>query len=101
MADDTLKTAPDALRLHARPPGATRLNRRVVGGGLAVLLLGGSLVAMLALQQPQERPRRDQAAAGEVLLPESMRGEARYAQAPPTQPPPSGISVTVPHNRAP
>src|SRR6266852_4885420 len=89
MADDTPKTAPDALPLQARPQGATRLNRTVVGGCLAILLLGGGLVLLLALQRPQERHPRDEAAAGQVILPEGMRGEARYAQAPPTQPPPA------------
>ncbi len=87
MADETAKIVPDALTLQARPPGATRLNRLVIGGGLAVLLLGGGLVTMLALQRPQERPTLVEGAPGPVVLPEGMRGEARYAQAPPTQPP--------------
>src|SRR5215831_8980169 len=88
MADNPTKLVPDTLTLQARPPRATRLNRRVVGGGLAVLLLSGGLVLMLATPRPQERPRRDEATGGEVVLPEGMRGEPRYAQAPPTQPPP-------------
>src|SRR2546428_6565160 len=87
MADNAPKSAPEALALQGRPQGATRLNRLVVGGGLAVLLAGGVLVTLLALQRPQERHPLAEDVPGPVVLPEGMRGEATYAQAPPAQTP--------------
>jgi type IV secretion system protein VirB10 len=46
---------PDPLRLRARPQPVTRINRKVVIGGAAVLLVLISLIVLLALKPPSLR----------------------------------------------
>ena len=49
------ETPPDPLRLRARPQPVTRINRKVVIGGAALLLVLISLIVLLALTPPSLR----------------------------------------------
>jgi type IV secretion system protein VirB10 len=46
------QASPDPLRLRARPQPVTRINRRVVIGGAALLLVLISMIVLLALKPP-------------------------------------------------
>ncbi|MBO0766628.1 MAG: TrbI/VirB10 family protein, partial [Hyphomicrobiaceae bacterium] len=46
------QASPDPLRLRARPQPVTRINRKVVIGGAALLLVLVSLIVLLALKPP-------------------------------------------------
>jgi type IV secretion system protein VirB10 len=46
------QAAPDPLRLRARPQPVTRINRKVVIGGAALLLVLISMIVLLALKPP-------------------------------------------------
>jgi type IV secretion system protein VirB10 len=49
------QASPDPVRLRARPQPVTRVNRKVVIGGAAVLLVLISLIVLLALKPPSLR----------------------------------------------
>ena len=49
----TGKVAPETLELRARPQPVTRINRKVVFGGAAVVLLLVSFLVLVALQPPK------------------------------------------------
>jgi type IV secretion system protein VirB10 len=49
------QASPDPLRLRARPQPVTRINRKVVIGGAALLLVLISLIVLLALKPPSLR----------------------------------------------
>lgn len=50
---ETEKVAPETLELRARPQPVTRINRKVVFGGAAVVLLLVSFLVLVALQPPK------------------------------------------------
>ncbi len=50
---DTEKVAPETLELRARPRPVTRINRKVLIGGAAVVLLLISFLVLVALQPPK------------------------------------------------
>jgi type IV secretion system protein VirB10 len=47
------KVAPETLELRARPQPVTRINRRIVFGGVAVVLLFVASLVLIALQPPK------------------------------------------------
>ncbi len=49
----TEKVAPETLELRARPQPVTRINRKVVFGGAAIVLLLVSFLVLVALQPPK------------------------------------------------
>ena len=54
-ADPDAKEPPEALELRARPQPVTRINRKVLIGGAAVLLLLISGIVLVALKPPSLR----------------------------------------------
>src|SRR5690606_28897266 len=50
---ETEKVAPETLELRARPQPVTRINRKVVFGGAAVVLLLVAFLVLVALQTPK------------------------------------------------
>jgi type IV secretory pathway VirB10-like protein len=54
-ANPDAKVAPETLELRARPQPVTRINRKVLIGGAAVLLFLISAVVLLALKPPSLR----------------------------------------------
>ncbi len=50
---ETEKVAPETLELRARPQPVTRINRKVVFGGAAIVLLLVSFLVLVALQPPK------------------------------------------------
>lgn len=50
---ETEKVAPETIELRARPQPVTRINRKVVFGGAAVVLLLVSFLVLVALQPPK------------------------------------------------
>ena len=54
-ADASAKVAPETLELRARPQPVTRINRRVLIGGAAVVLFFISAIVLVALKPPSLR----------------------------------------------
>ena len=52
------RSAPETLELRARPQPVTRINRKVLIGGAAVLLFLISGIVLVALKPPEPAPRR-------------------------------------------
>ena len=53
--DTTGKVAPETLELRARPQPVTRINRKVLIGGAAIVLLFISGIVLVALKPPSLR----------------------------------------------